>query len=285
MALTTTPLPYGLRDVKVFALTGEVAGDGIDLPNSRTFSFSEAEEFEELRGDDAVVAVRGKGAQVNWELESGGVPLEALKVINGGTITETGVAPNQKKRYRKRTTDARPYFKVEGQAISDSGGDFHVILYRCRSTGEVSGEMSDGAFWLTGASGAAIGRESDALLYDFIQNESATDIDVTPAVNEVQTVALTGAPTGGVFTLSFESEETVDIAFNAAPAVVEQALEEVETIGAGNVSVTGPAGGPWAVTFISDLGDTDVALMTADDSGLTGGTDPGVTVTETVKGG
>lgn len=285
MALTNTPLPYGLRDVKVFALTGEVAGDGIDLPNSRTFSFSEAEDFEELRGDDAVVAVRGKGAQVNWELESGGVPLEALKVINGGTITEFGVTPNQRKRYRKKTTDARPYFKVEGKAISDSGGDFHVILYRCRSTGEVSGEMSDGAFWLTGASGAAIGRETDALLYDFIQNESEVDIDVTPAVNEVQTVALTGAPTGGTFTLSYDSEDSDPISVTAAPAVVEQAVEQITGVGVGNVSVTGTAGGPWAVTFVNDLGDTDVVLMEADDTGLTGGTDPGVTVTETVKGG
>lgn len=285
MALTTTPLPYGLRDVKVFSLTGEVAGDGIDLPNSRTFSFSEAEDFEELRGDDAVVAVRGKGAQVNWELESGGVPLEALKVINGGTITEFGVAPNQRKRYRKKTTDARPYFKVEGKAISDSGGDFHVILYRCRSTGEVSGEMSDGAFWLTGASGTAIGRETDNLLYDFIQNESETDIDVTPMVNEVQTVTLTGGPTGGTFILIFEAENSDPISFNAAPAVVEQALEGISEIGTGNVSVTGTAGGPWAVTFVNELGDLDVALMTANDTGLTGGTDPGVTVVETVKGG
>lgn len=170
------PLPFGLRDVKVRPLTGEVAGTSVDLPNARTFSFSEAEDFEELRGDDGLQAMRGKGSAVDWQLEGGGISLEAVKTMYAGTITETGTTPNQIKTFRKLATDSRPYFQVEGQAISDSGGDFHVVLYRCRCTGELSGEMGDGAFWLTGASGRALGRASDQRLYDFVQNESATAI-------------------------------------------------------------------------------------------------------------
>lgn len=180
MALTTIPLPYGLRDVAIFPLTGEVVGTGVDLPNARTLSFSEAEDFEELRGDDGVAAVRGKGASVNWSLEGGGISLEAVKALYGGTITTTGTTPNQIKTYQKKQTDARPYVRIEGQAISDSGGDFHVVLYRARCTGELSGELSDGSFWLTGASGRAIGQTSDDVVYDFVQNESETAIDTTP---------------------------------------------------------------------------------------------------------
>ena len=56
MPLTTTPLPYGLRDVKITPYTNSTTlGTPIDLPNSRTFAFTEAEDFEELRGDDKVV--------------------------------------------------------------------------------------------------------------------------------------------------------------------------------------------------------------------------------------
>lgn len=176
MPLPTTSLPFGLRDVKIAVLTGEVPGTSVDLPNARTLSFSEAEDFEELRGDDGVVAVHGLGASVDWELENGGVNFESVKAMYGGTIEETGVTPNLEKSFHKAETDQRPYFQITGQAISDSGGDFHCILYKCRATGELSGEMADGSFWLTGASGRAIGRVSDRRVYTFSMNETVTPL-------------------------------------------------------------------------------------------------------------
>lgn len=173
MPLTVTPLPFGLRQVMLYPLSGETPGTGVKLPHSRTFSFSESEDFEELRGDDGLVAVVGLGPAVDWELEGGGTPLEAIKVISGGTITESGVAPNQVKTYEKGGKDSRPYFQVKGRAISDSGGDFVVTIYKARSTGELSGELADGSFWLTGASGRALPKESDNTLYKFEQRETA----------------------------------------------------------------------------------------------------------------
>lgn len=180
MALTAISLPYGLRDVRLRNFTDAAwttPGTGIDLPFAQTFSFSEAEDFETLRGDDATVTTRGKGPNVDWELDSGGLPLDALKVMAGGTVTTTGVTPNQVKTFRKSTTDVRPYFKAEGQAISDSGGDMHGLVYRCRATDSIDGEFGDGSFWVTKAKGTGLGSfEPGALnaLYDFVQNESVT---------------------------------------------------------------------------------------------------------------
>lgn len=176
MPLTVVPLPFGLRDVKVRTLVGETPGTSVDFPNARTFSFSETGDVEELRGDDGVVAVHDLGSGADWELEGGGFSIEAVKVMYGGTIVESGTTPNMKKIYRKATTDVRPYFEVEGQAISDSGGDFHIMLYKAKATGELSGELADGSFLLTGASGRAIGRTSDSRLYDIIQNETAVPL-------------------------------------------------------------------------------------------------------------
>jgi hypothetical protein len=180
MALPTSTLPYGLRSVKLTPYSNAGATTlgtpSVALPNARTFSFSEAEDYEELRGDDKVIAKRGKGASIAWSVEAGGISLEALKVLNGGTITETGTTPAQVKKYRKLVTDARPYFQAEGQAISDSGGDFHTVVFRCRATGSVDGEMGDGSFWLTSASGdglPSLATGSIDALYDFIQNETA----------------------------------------------------------------------------------------------------------------
>ena len=283
MSLTQTPLPYGLRDVKIFPLVGDVAGDGVDLPNSQTFTFSEAEEFEELRGDDTVVAVRGKGASVNWELTSGGVPLEALAAIGGGSVTESGVTPNIKKRYRKNQNNTRPYFKVEGKALSDSGGDFHIVLYRCRCTGEISGSMADGTFWIQSTSGRGIGRESDGLLFDFIQNESEEIVNVVPEMDEVVLVGL-GNPTAGTFTLTFGGETTAAIAWDASPTVVEQELQSISSVGLGNAVVGGNAGGPYTVTFVGDLASTNVGAVTGTSSLTPVGTNEVVTLTQSGSG-
>jgi hypothetical protein len=183
MPLTVIPLPYGLRDVKVTPYTTDAATvlgtPKVDFPNARRLSFSEAEEFQELRGDDKVVTTRGRGASVDWNLEGGGFSFEAVKTMYGGTITETGTTPNMKKTYQKKVTDSRPFFHAEGQSISDSGGDIHGILYKCRATGNFEGELGDGEFWLTGASGVALPSTIVAsvdALYDFVQNETVTAI-------------------------------------------------------------------------------------------------------------
>lgn len=179
MALTTTPLPYGLRDVKVRVFSDAAwttPGSAVDLPNAQTLSFTEGEEFQELRGDDTVITSRGSGAAVEWELESGGISLEAYKVMAGGAIVESGTTPAQKKAYTKKTTDARPMFKAEGQSMSDSGGDFHALLYRCRATGDLEGELADGEFWVTSASGSCFGSAEAThvdKIYDLVQNETA----------------------------------------------------------------------------------------------------------------
>lgn len=171
-------LPFGIRDIKVMpiAADGEI-GTMVDLPNAQTLTFEEAEDFEELRGDDKVVAKRGKGPTVSWELGAGGLSLEAYTVINGGTLTISGVTPAVKKTYAKSGTDPRPPFRIEGQAMSESGGDVHTVLYSCKADDSLSGEFNDGEFFVTSVSGTAIpDANNDDALYDFIQNETAAAI-------------------------------------------------------------------------------------------------------------
>lgn len=103
-------------------------------------------------------------------------------------------------------------------------------------------------------------------------------------VNEVQTVTISGSPTGGHFTLSFGGDTTANIGHNASAAHVQSVLAALPSIGAGNVAVTGSAAAGYAVTFQGTLGATNVPLMTADGSTLTGGTAPAVNVVETTAG-
>jgi hypothetical protein len=100
-------------------------------------------------------------------------------------------------------------------------------------------------------------------------------------VDEVQTVTISGGPTGGNFTLTFRGVTTANIAYNAAATAVEDALET--SFGNGNMRVTGAAGGPYTVTFLNDLGNQDVELLSAAHT-FTGGTAPAIGVSETTKG-
>lgn len=187
--IATTALPYGIRDCKLTAYTdsaGTILGSAsVDLPNMQTFSFSETEEFAELRGDDRVVTTRGQGAQVEWSLEAGGVALRVWAMLTGGSVIESGVTPNRIVTVRKKSSDNRPFFRLEGQAISDSGGDVHAVVYRCRSNSNIEGSFSDGEFFITSASGLGLPLmdEDFDLLYDFVQNETKTSIPTIPVAN------------------------------------------------------------------------------------------------------
>lgn len=179
MPLPVNALPFGLRDVRLIPYNAAGAPDtvnAVDLPASRVFSFKETEDFETLEGDDVTVAAHGKGALVEWELESGGISQAAWKVMAGGATTTTGTAGLEKSTYTKKATDARPYFDVEGQAISDSGGDFHTKVYRCKADGDLEANLENGSFLLTSASGKGYGNVADAKLYDFIHNATVTPI-------------------------------------------------------------------------------------------------------------
>jgi RHS repeat-associated protein len=93
-----------------------------------------------------------------------------------------------------------------------------------------------------------------------------------------QQVSLTGAPTGGTFTLTFSGQTTAAIAYNVSAAAVQSALQALSAIGAGNVQVSGAAGGPWQVHFAGALAGANVPDLSGNGAGLTGGTSPAVAV-------
>lgn len=179
MALAPVALPYGMRDIKLTPFTDEAAttlGTAVDLPNARTLSFSEAEEFTELRGDDKVVAIHGNGALVDWDLEAGGISLEAYAVLSGGTVTTTGVSPASVKKMDKSVMDLRPYFQITGKAISDSGGHVLVTIYKAKCNAAIEGSFTDGEFYLTTATGQGLPSTvaaNEDLLYTFEHYETA----------------------------------------------------------------------------------------------------------------
>lgn len=109
-------------------------------------------------------------------------------------------------------------------------------------------------------------------------------VTITPAsgsasgVNEVQTITLTGVPTGGTFTVTYSGQTTSAIAYNASAGTVQTALIALSNIGPSDVVVTGSAGGPYTVTFGGTLAATNLAEMTASGASLTGGSSQAIAV-------
>ena len=107
--------------------------------------------------------------------------------------------------------------------------------------------------------------------------------------NEIQRVAVSAS--GGEYELTFRSpdpspiiETTAAIAYDAEASTVQAALESLANIGAGNVAVNGPAGGPYEVEFKGTrYADTNVRRLSPTEVNLTGGTSE-VTVTTPQEG-
>lgn len=118
--------------------------------------------------------------------------------------------------------------------------------------------------------------------------DSATGGGALGYQNTKQTVAITGTPTGGTFTLTdHEGNTTAAIAYNAAATAVRDALLLLDTFDTGDVTASGGAlpGTPVVLELTGDYEGQDVDEFTADDALLTGGTAPAVTVTKTQSGG
>ena len=101
-----------------------------------------------------------------------------------------------------------------------------------------------------------------------VSDVSKVHVIATPAGNTEQVVTIAGDIAGETFTLTLDGHTTAPIAVDAAAGDVEDALEVLPNIGAGNVSVSGDAGGPFTVEFIGDLAKTDMSLLVGSDGGI-----------------
>lgn len=104
-----------------------------------------------------------------------------------------------------------------------------------------------------------------------------------PGTNEVQTVSITGSPTGGTWTLTFFGETTAPISRTATNTQVQNAIiDAITAFQTGDVVVTGTAPN-FTLTYGGQYAATDMPQPTAAHT-FTGGTSPNVAVATTTAG-
>jgi hypothetical protein len=262
---------FSLRDVRVARWNGDGSwGAAVRVPSVRITRTRLITINGRLEGDGGITDAHAEAISGEGTLQFGGGNLSLYNTITGYTKTLTGVAPNRVDRI-KYTKKAFPFFAICGKANSTDGvGDTHVFLPKVKlmegfELGYVYGEYSQ-----------------PELSFVALPDEKY----VVSGTNEVQTITVTGTPTGGNFKLTFQGAQTANIAYNAIASAVQSALEALSTIGSGNVLCSGGPlpGTPVTVTFQGTLAAQSLPQMTADSSGLTGGTTPTATVTTATEG-
>ncbi|MCX6786845.1 MAG: hypothetical protein NTU85_03490 [Candidatus Kaiserbacteria bacterium] len=146
-----------------------------DLPVARTLKFGERLKSGELKGDDAIAAVVAFSEAVEWELEAGGISLEAYALLSGRTAVEAGTTPTWTYTLTGRSQASFPYVKIYGKALGAGIDDLHCRLLKCKVTGNVEGSLADGEFWVTKCKGIAID-DGSVGIFQFVQNETATTL-------------------------------------------------------------------------------------------------------------
>lgn len=164
--------PFGLNDVKVTDITGATQ---VDLPSAQVFGFKPVMTSAEMTGDDKVVAVASRMSKAEWDLEAGGIDLDALAIITGWSVTSSGSTPSQQDSFQMDGGDCMPWFKIYGKALGDDcTDDIHVFLDKCKVT-EMEGKLQDGEFYITRCSGVAIDDGTNGVLR-IIQHETAATL-------------------------------------------------------------------------------------------------------------
>lgn len=97
---------------------------------------------------------------------------------------------------------------------------------------------------------------------------------------QVQTLKITGNPTGGTFTLTAGGQTTTALPYNASTSAVQAALAALTSVGANNVIVTGSSisdANGFDIAWVGSKAGSTIALTSTPT--LTGGTSPAAPVT------
>lgn len=175
----------------------------------------------------------------------------------------------------------RSFKQVAGSVVTslDTGSENY-------SDGTAFGDVTRWLNSITGTGTPGLEASSDELAWLLWMFHGAES--VSPAgTNTVQTLTMTGTPTGGTVTLALDGRPTTTIPFNATNGQVDAALETLPNLGVGQVTVTGGAWPGTAMVVTFDGPATQKRpwpLITLQANALTGGTSPTVTPVTSTPG-
>jgi hypothetical protein len=159
-------VPFGLRQIALYDSAG---ANKVLLPAALMLHVTPLLQSARFEADGRMVGAASFVTGAEWELEAGGISLEALARLTGDTATEAGTTPGRTLTMATAAGDAMPYVRIYGRAVSDTGGVL-CRLYRCKVEA-MEGTFRDGEFWVTYAQGVAV--SDGTRVFEFVQQETA----------------------------------------------------------------------------------------------------------------
>ncbi len=158
--------PFGLRQIALYDSAG---ANKVLLPAAMMLHATPLMQSTRFEADGRLVGAASFVAGAEWELEAGGISLEALARLTGDAAAAAGTTPNRTLTMSVAAGDAMPYIRIAGRALSDSG-DVFCRLYRCKVEA-LEGTFREGEFWVTYAQGVAV--SDGTRVFEFVQQETA----------------------------------------------------------------------------------------------------------------
>lgn len=158
--------PFGLRQVGLYSSDGS---GKVLLPAAMMLHVTPAIESQTFAAEGRNVGAAAFVSGAEWELEAGGLSLEAYAKLTGLSAAASGSTPNRTLTLAADAGNVFPYIRIYGRAVSDTGG-VKCRLYRCKLTA-LEGTFRGKDFWISYASGVAV--SNGTLVLDFVQEETA----------------------------------------------------------------------------------------------------------------
>lgn len=159
--------PFGLRELKI---TDSNGANALALPVAMILHVTPRILATQFAAEGLVVGVQSALVALDWEMEAGGISLEAFAKLIGDTNASAGSAPNRTLTLSADVGVTFPTVRIYGRAMGEGSDDVHVKLWACTLT-NIEGTFRVGEFWVTSCAGVAISSASG--LVDFVQHETA----------------------------------------------------------------------------------------------------------------
>lgn len=183
MTISKQSVVLGIDDAKIFKLTSDSTSaltydTAIEVPGVQKLEIAAQATEKALKSDEKVLDYYVNTDYLSWAFYSSKISLDALAILEGGTVTLSGTTPNQTYTYSIGKSNAPEYFKFEAKANYTAGenGDFHLKLYKCKAN-NIDIQYLANDYAIVTATGVAIPTTHDGKIKDNIINETATAIN------------------------------------------------------------------------------------------------------------
>lgn len=157
---------YGLRQVALYNADGT---GKVTLPAALMMHVTPLLQSARFEADGRLVGAASFVAGAEWELEAGGISLEAFAKLTGLAATSAGSAPSRTLTLSADAGAQFPYLRIAGRAVAAEGGDVYARLYRCKVEA-MEGTFREGEFWVSFAKGVAV--SNGTVAFEFVQQET-----------------------------------------------------------------------------------------------------------------